>query len=391
MAGCDADSQSRGPHAVVPGPSGSAQPQHHSIRWSPNSVDPGRFAVEVAGLNAAQLRAISEASDIQWPRFFSVYAGQGDTGTDASVPPMLGRYSIRDGLLLFEPRFPLEPGIRYRAVFGPGQTPGGSPQQIDSIHSVFELPLSATEPSTVVSQVYPTASELPENLLKFYIYFSAPMSGGRIYEHIELLNDTGAPVELPFLEIDEELWNPAMTRLTLFIDPGRIKRGVLPLEEVGPALESGKNYTLVIHNAWKDAKGDPLRVSYRKSFYVGPPDRELADPTRWDVQAPPASTRVPLEIRFHEPVDHALAQRLIVVISQSGQALTGTVHLADHERRWMFIPAEPWKPGAHTLVIQTTLEDLAGNNIGKPFEVDLFESVQRRATNASVTLAFEVR
>ena len=34
-------------------------------------------------------------------------------------------------------------------------------------------------------------------------------------------------IELPFLEIDEELWDPAMMRLTLFIDPGRIKRGAV--------------------------------------------------------------------------------------------------------------------------------------------------------------------
>jgi hypothetical protein len=62
-------------------------------------------------------------------------------------------------------------------------------------------------PTTVVSQVYPTAEVLPENLLKFYVHFSAPMSSGHIYDHIRLIGDsTGKEVELPFLEIDEELW-----------------------------------------------------------------------------------------------------------------------------------------------------------------------------------------
>jgi hypothetical protein len=48
---------------------------------------------------------------------------------------------------------------------------------------------------------------------------------------------------------------PDMTRLTLFIDPGRIKRGVAPLEEIGPALHAGKRYTLEIDSGWHDASG----------------------------------------------------------------------------------------------------------------------------------------
>jgi hypothetical protein len=43
------------------------------------------------------------------------------------------------------------------------------------------------------------------------------------------------------------------------------------------------------------------------------------------------------------------------------------------------------------VITPTTIEDLAGNNIGKPFDVDLFERVERRMTNASVTLPFIVK
>ena len=69
----------------------------------------------------------------------------------------------------------------------------------------------------------------------------------------------------------------------------------------------------------------------------------------------------------------------------------GETTLQDHEQQWRFVPAEPWRPGRHRLLVQTTIEDLAGNNIGKPFEVDLFESVQPRLTNSTVALPFEVR
>ena len=55
------------------------------------------------------------------------------------------------------------------------------------------------------------------------------------------------------------------------------------------------------------------------------------------------------------------------------------------------MPAQPWPRGPHALLVQKTIEDLAGNNIGKAFEVDLFEGVQRRFTNATIRLPFEVR
>jgi hypothetical protein len=242
-----------------------------------------------------------------------------------------------------------------------------------------------------VSEVYPSADVLPENLLKFYLHFSAPMSRGRIYDHIHLRDDAGKDVELPFLEIDEELWDPAMTRLTLFIDPGRIKRGVRPLEEVGPALQEGRRYSLVIDRAWKDATGSLLREAFQKTFKVGPPDRDPPDPTQWKIQSPKSETREPLAIAFPEPMDHALARRAIQVTGESGESVPGKTVLDDQEHRWIFVPSGPWRRGSYNLVVQRTIEDLAGNNIGKPFEVDLFEGVERQLTNSSVKLTFEVR
>jgi hypothetical protein len=253
------------------------------------------------------------------------------------------------------------------------------------------LPERPVISSASVTEIYPTATELPENLLKFYLLFSAPMSGGHIYDYIHLLNDKGQPVELPFLEIDEELWNPSMTRLTLFIDPGRIKRGVAPLEEVGPALEDGRRFTLVIDSAWRDAKGAPLKAPYRKSFQVIQPDRTPIDLQRWKITAPVAGSNQPLFVRFDRPMDFALAQRVIRVGTGTKEMLEGTVALQEQERTWLFTPVRPWARGPHELLIQTTLEDLAGNNIGKSFEVDLFEGVERKIETMDKRLPFEVK
>jgi hypothetical protein len=254
------------------------------------------------------------------------------------------------------------------------------------IISTFKLPTENRPPTTIIAHIYPSADLLPENLLKFYIHFSAPMSRGRIYDHINLLDERGTAVELPFLEIDEELWDPSMKRLTLFIDPGRIKRGVKPLEEVGPALEQGKQFTLVIDKAWRDTSGQPLKEGFRKTFRVGPPDREPPDPARWKIDAPRAGTREPLRATFPKPMDHALALRMIRLAN-----VDGTPALEDQERLWKFTPAADWHAGPYKLQVQATIEDLAGNNIGKPFEVDVFESVDTSITNTVVEIPFNVR
>jgi hypothetical protein len=232
---------------------------------------------------------------------------------------------------------------------------------------------------------------LPENLLKFYVHFSAPMSRGHIYDHIHLLADGDRAVELPFLEIDEELWNSQMIRLTLFIDPGRIKRGVTPLEEIGPALEAGKRFTLVIDKDWRDAVGNALKEGFRKVFEVGPTDRDPPDPEQWKIDAPNAGRRAAISVKFPEPMDHALALRMIRIMNSADMLVEGESQLTDHERVWTFVPAQPWLAGTYRLTVQTTIEDLAGNNIGKPFEVDLFEGVQRRLTNSVVSRVFEIR
>src|SRR5262245_1541446 len=170
---------------------------------------------------------------------------------------MLGSYAVEGEVLRFEPRFPLAPGVRYRAVFDPSKLPGRT-GKADLVAPEFTLPKPKTIPAAV-EQVYPTRSKLPENQLKFYIHFSAPMSQGEAYHHIRLLTASGKEVCSPWLELGEELWSPDGKRFTLFIDPGRIKHGLKPREDLGPVLEEGKTYTLVIDRAWTDANGNPLR------------------------------------------------------------------------------------------------------------------------------------
>jgi hypothetical protein len=364
-----------------------------SIRWILDASDTNKVVVEVSGLRADTLRQLREANwtPVQWRSLLTVHVEHGNLFADVGIPSMQGNYLVRDGVLRFEPQFPLEPGVRYRAVFHPDMLPGAHSGAATPLAAEFGMPARSTIPTTVVARVYPSSALLPENLLKFYVHFSAPMSRGHIYDHVRLRDAAGRYVELPFLELDEELWDPSMTRLTLIIDPGRIKRGVQPLEELGPALEQGKSYVLELSRQWKDGAGVPLKADFQKTFTVGPPDRQPPDPARWEIHAPKAQTRDSLRVTFPKPMDHALARRMIRVTRDTGELLQGEAALEDEERRWLFTPVSPWRRGDFRLLIQTTIEDLAGNNIGKAFEVDLVESGQRQLTNSTVKLSFHVR
>ena len=371
------------------GASCCAAAERVAIRWIPGASN----IVEVSGLTMESLAQLRDAkwTPTQWRSLLSVRVDHGNLFDEVGVPAMQGEYRVLDGVLRFVPQFPLDPGVRYRATFHPDKLPGGRSGDTSTISTAFDVPARPAAAPTVVERVYPSGTLLPENLLKFYIHFSAPMSRGHIYDHIRLRDAAGRYVELPFLELDEELWDPSMTRLTLFIDPGRIKREVKPLEDLGPALEEGKSYVLEISRQWKDGAGTPLKDNFQKAFKVGPPDRQPLDPARWQFRAPKAQTRDALQVTFPRPMDHALARRMIRVLGETGESLEGVTRLEDEERRWLFIPEGPWRQGQFQLSVQTTIEDLAGNNIGKAFEVDLVETGQRQLTNSAVKLSFEVR
>jgi len=193
-------------------------------------------------------------------------------------------------------------------------------------------------------------------------------------------------VVLPFVEFEQELWDRDFQRLTLLFDPGRIKRGVVPNRDLGPVLVEGRRYTLVIDREMQDAKGAPLAETFRREFSVGPAERRAVDLKRWKITAPKAGARNPVIIDFDRPLDHALLERVFRV-----NAATGTQSIDRGETQWRFEPSEPWKAGTHTIVIDTALEDLAGNRIGRPFDVDTINAPAERISKPTTTVTFRVR
>jgi hypothetical protein len=380
---------------VVPMGTSDAAPSGPVVRWLTNpAATAGQIEVEVEGLAPDFLAEVARAATDPAARLraqasLTIHVGSVPQVGKGALPAMAGTYSVVAGKLRFAPAFPLAPGVEYHAVLHREALPGGTPESpsVTATHRVAPLPASAP---TFVTEVYPTARVLPENILKFYLQFSAPMSGGGVYRHLRLLDDQGRAVELPFLEIDEELWDPDMRRLTLLLDPGRIKRGLRPLDEVGPPLRVGKEFTLVIDPTWRDASGQPLRESFQRRFKVDLADRESPDPKQWGVKVPRAGGRDPLELDFREPLDHALVRRLLQVVDDAGVAVVGELELGAEERTGRFRPRQPWSAGRHYLLVNARLEDLAGNNPGKLFDVELAAGTRRGEPPSVIPVSFTV-
>jgi hypothetical protein len=343
-------------------------------------------------LNTDVVPARIEVADLSAQQMFDLY----NTSTDvpktdvfrvAVAPdqsPMLGTYAFEgEDRFVFTPMFPLDPGRTYYVTFIPR---GGTP-----ITATVGLPATHTTPTTVVAQVYPSGDVVPENQLRLYVHFSAPMGMKGGLDYVHLLDEQGQQVKDPFLPLDAEFWNDDRTRYTVFFDPGRQKRGIPVIEDMGRSLTEGKSYTLVIDADWRDGNGLPLKQAFRRTFKVGPPDERPLDHQAWQIQAPAAGTRTPLVIAFPEPLDHGLLLRALGVQGADGTPINGDVTVGRHELTWTFTPRDFWQPGAHHIVALGMLEDLAGNRIGRAFEVDQFERSDRSAEPEKTLVPFTVK
>ncbi len=359
----------------------------------------GRFYIRLANIQATDMTAIREHFDrIDWRDIFPVHVVNRQMPADRTNP-LWGTYRPGDEGVSFMPRFPLRPGLSYRAELDLARLASqlgldrddGAP---DILTVVLDMPAAPAPPRTTIAGIYPSAGVLPENLLKFYLEFSGPMSRGEAYQHISLLDGHGDEIELPFLELEEELWDPYARRLTLFIDPGRIKRGLKPHEDVGPSLLQGGDYQLVIDPKWRDAHGNALISPGRKSFHVGPPDYVTIDPKEWTINPPPAGSKTPLVVTFPEPLDYGLLQRVLSIEDKDGVRLDGRPQVQSKETQWIFTPDSAWREGEWVLIVDRVLEDLAGNSVGRAFDVEVVEVTDRyddRRRGKPVRIKFQIR
>jgi len=318
----------------------------------------------VTGLSSTELVGLRDArwDERAWQSLLRV------TVTDNAVDAIAGRYSVTDSAVIFRPRFGFDPGRTYTAALDLSRLPTPRHSAVVIAHVRVDAQPS-TAPATSVAAIYPSAAEWPENMLRFYIHFSAPMSRGAGTRYVHLLDAQAHEVPDAILAAYSDLWNPDATRLTVFFDPGRVKRGVGPNVALGRAILAGRRYAIQVDREWPDAAGRPLVSSFRREFMAAAAAYKALTTRGWRIAPPAANSQNPLVVAFPAPLDRALLERAIAVRTADDKDLAGDVKVGTDEKSWIFTPAAAWRAGGYQLVVLTVLEDPAGNKIGRAFEV----------------------
>lgn len=284
------------------------------------------------------------------------YVGKTDECCEDKTP-MSGHYEVFDSGIKFTPIFDFVAEQNYVIQYRDGNNNASYKYTTFNIHSHIAPKIPR------VTKIYPSDDKIPENTLRFYIHFSTPMEPHVAFEHIKLIDAKGNIDDAAFMKFKQELWSEDRKRLTILLDPGRIKRGVATNMELGPALIEGKHYILTIDKNWRSALGKSLNQSFTKSIEIVQPIRKRINPEQWQLSAPRIHTMDALTIKFDRVMDHALTKRMISLRSERGRIKDGISQLLNNERTWSFIPAQPWTGENIYLDIQTELEDISGNNL----------------------------
>ena len=276
---------------------------------------------------------------------------------------ILGTLSEDGDAILFTPLIPLSPGLTYKII------------QAGKLVGEIKVPLSNSKDAPQIVAIYPQGGTLPENTLKFYLEFSHPMLTGTAIDHITLLDGKDTLHDV-FLNLQPELWDTTGKVLTLWLDPGRIKRGLVLNRERGNPLKKADKYRLIISSKWKDSRGLNLQ-EYAKEFVAGPWDSEQPDISKWQLSPPLSGTFKPLIVKLNEPLDHYLLQESITILNARGVPVKGTCSVSNNDSIWEFTPTQLWLASKYTLRVDARLEDLAGNNLNKVFDRDVTKEVKR--------------
>ncbi|GAB3691062.1 hypothetical protein GCM10027592_08820 [Spirosoma flavus] len=318
-----------------------------AIRWSDERAIglfiPERYAVGIAPDSLSKLLTIRRQ------------------GVETAIA---GQFLRSDEGIVFEPLVPFTRGLQYELWIRSKRL------------SEVEIPALADNDRPFLKGIYPSADTLPENLLKIYVQFSRPMREGQSLRYVTLLKNGTDTLPNVFLDLQPELWNTDRTLLTLWLDPGRIKRDLRPNQQLGAPLQAGATYRLAVSGDWPDTQGATLGKTLSKTFVTVSRDGVSPDPMQWSMSQPISGSRQPLAITFPEPLDYSLLLETFHIRREDGTSVNGTWRTSFDEEKVVFTPTKTWLAGNYTLRIESRLEDLAGNNLNRPFDRDI---TQRKA------------
>lgn len=208
-------------------------------------------------------------------------------------------------------------------------------------------------------EIHPAGPTVPENLLRIELRYGSPQPLPFDLGRVKLLNAAG--VELEHALLDLALPSADARRITVLLDPGRVKRGAGPNVDAGRALKAGDAVRLWVA---PDRAGQAPTVRH---WRVSPAVSQRLAPSTWRLVAPQVGTRDVLVVDLGGPIS-AFGDALIAVVDAAGRPVRGQRRLVQGDAVWRFTPSRPWGSGLHGLRVHPDLEDPAGNRRCAAFE-----------------------
>ncbi|MFG6489250.1 hypothetical protein ACG04R_21380 [Roseateles sp. BYS78W] len=230
-------------------------------------------------------------------------------------------------------------------------------------------------------EIHPAGPTVPENLLRIELRFAQPQRLPFDIERVKLLDADGRQIEHALLDL--ALPSADGRRITVLMDPGRVKSGVGPNRDAGRALHAGETVRLQVD--------DPTGVEAPavKAWQVTTAASRPLDISGWQLNEPRVGSRDALVVDLRAPISSS-GEPLIAVVDATGRRVPGTTSLAEGDAVWRFTPARPWASGPHRLVAHADLEDPAGNRRCAAFE-QVRESAVRCDADASLNFLPQAR
>lgn len=224
----------------------------------------------------------------------------------------------------------------------------------------------AVASSTVVTvalagpvEIHPAGPEVPENLLRIELRFDRPQRLPFDSRRLALLDARGD--EIPRALLDLTLPSADGRRLTVLLDPGRVKRDVGPNVDAGRALVVGETVSLRVLDE------RPGRAPTVKTWHVTTAVSRPLAVEAWRWTPPRAGSGDALVVDLRTPIS-STGEALIAVRDSNGRRVAGRTSLGPDDALWRFIPDKPWRREAYQVVAHPDLEDPAGNRRCAAFE-----------------------
>jgi len=259
----------------------------------------------------------------------------------------------------------------------------------DTIRKRFETPVAELPlvPAAIIEQIFPLSDTLISNILFFHVRFSQPMLNTKeAYNHVKIYDDKGLEQKDPWRQ--RSYWLDSNKVLVLMIHPGRVKRGIHSLSELGPVFKEGGTYTLVVEKSMQDEQLNNISEGTEKTFVIIGADHDIPQVQFDQFKVPSGNTKNPLQMKFFEGMDYAGLIEGTEVNNQEEKKVEGKILWQKNDEIFFFIPDKRWVTGSYTLIFNKVVCDFAGNRLNRPFEIERAEDIEK--DNQPVKWSFEV-